>query len=120
MKKSRELVLQGAMEVMPRKLVQRTHLERKVSVVDQNIDDAKLAFCHLHQPFNILPSGHIGLKNNAASAARFHLIENSFGCGLVLMIIHHYRSAASRETNRCGRADASAGTGHQSDLSVQC
>jgi hypothetical protein len=60
------------------------------------------------------------LKNDAASAARFHLIENSFGRGLVFMIIHHYGGAASRETNRCGRADASAGTGHQSNLSVQC
>lgn len=96
MKKSRNLVLQSAMKIVPRKLVQRTHLERKVSVVDQNIDGAKLAFCRLHHPFDFLASGHIGLKNGAARAARFYLSENSFGRGLVFMIIHHYRRAASR------------------------
>ena len=120
MKKSRELVLQGAMEIVPRKLVQRTHLKRKVSVVDQNIDGAKLAFCRLHHSLDVLASGHIGLKNDAARAARFHLIENSFSRGLVFVIIHHYRGAAARKTNRRGRADASAGAGHQSGLPVQC
>jgi hypothetical protein len=34
MKKSRELVLHRTVKIAPRKLVKRSHLERKVSVVD--------------------------------------------------------------------------------------
>jgi hypothetical protein len=60
------------------------------------------------------------LRNNAARTARFHLIENFLGRGLVLMIIHHDGGAALREANRCRCADAPACTRHQSDLPAQC
>ena len=79
-----------------------------------------LALCRLYHSFDFLAAGHIGLKNHASRAARFHLIEYLLRRGLVLMIIHHHGGAALREANRCRRANAPACAGHQSGLPTQC
>ena len=99
--------------------MQRSDLERKVSVIHQHVDGTDFALDCLDHSIDLLFVRHIGLINGSTATGIANLRQNFVGCIFVLVIIHGYCGAALRQTHRRGGTDTAAGTGHEDDFSFE-
>ena len=90
---SQKLMLDGAVKIVPRQLVQLADLKRKVSVVHQDIDGAILLPSGLDHQINLIFARYVSLKNHASAARALNLIKNFLRGFPVLMIVDDHRCA---------------------------
>lgn len=112
-------MLDGAVKALPRQSVQGTHLEGKVSVVDQHIDGAELLFDRLHHTVDLILARYVGLRDQTLSAGRPHFRKNFLGSFFVLVIVNRDRGTGFCQADRCRRPDAAARPCDKNDLPVQ-
>ena len=99
--------------------MQRSDLEREIGVVDQDIDCAELSLGSLDHVFDLIRACHVGLKGHAAAAAVVDFAQNFLSSFSVLVVVDDHCSALLRQTNRSGRANTSARSGHEGNSSLQ-
>ena len=79
---------------LPGDLVERAHSKREIGVVDQHIDVAKLILGGLDHRIDLPALRDVGLKDDAAAARGFDLIEDFFRRLLIPVVIDDNRRAA--------------------------
>ena len=112
-------MLNGPMQAFPRKLMNGTDFKWKISIVDEHVDRREiLPSCADHR-FNLILLGYIGLKNYAATAAVYDVLQYLFSGLAVLMIIDDDGRAALRKSPSRSRADTAARPGNEDDFAVK-
>ena len=59
-------MLDGAVKTFPREFVQRTDVEGKIGIVNQNIDRTELTLRDRDHLLDLVFVGHVGLNDRAA------------------------------------------------------
>ena len=99
--------------------MQRTDLEREISVVHQYIDRTQLLLGHPHHRLDLIALRHIGLNEHGSSADIGNFLQHFFGGVFILMIIDNHGSAVLRQANGRSRANAAARAGNERDFSLE-
>src|ERR1043166_3732353 len=100
--KRTKLMLNGAMKTLPGKLVQLADLERKVSVVDQDIDGAELFPDSSYHRVDLLSLRHVRLEDHAAPTVSFNFLENFCRGLLILVVVNNNKGAGPSQSLRSG------------------
>ena len=112
-------MLNRAVKTLPGQSVQRTNLKGKVSVVHQHIDRAERLLSRLHHLVDLIFLRDVRLKDYAAAAGVLNFLQDFVSSVFILVVIDDDRSAALRQANGGGRANAAARAGHKNDFPVQ-